>query len=52
LETDPPADYVRPGELATALVDMLDDELRNLKMRIGILEARRKKIITTFPNLN
>jgi len=31
--------------LAKALIEMLDDEIRSLKMRVGILEAKRKKLL-------
>ena len=32
-------------ELAQALADMIDDEIRLLRMRIGVLQARRKNLI-------
>lgn len=49
LETDvPAADCVRRDELARAMVEMLDDEIRHLKMRVGILTARRDKIVRQF----
>lgn len=45
VEPPPEQEFVRREELARALVEMLDDEIRALKMRIGVLEARRKRIM-------
>ena len=41
-------DYIRRDELARELVAMLDDEIRALRMRIGVLESRRKRIVRQY----
>lgn len=44
-DPDPPVDFVQREELGQVLVEMLDDEIRHLKMRLGILTARREKVV-------